>query len=196
MAVTILVPVSLPVHDNVWWKQSLNDVPNRMSQNRSQSLWYPFDEQHVRLFSKYIYSNVFNDILSAFHTYLSMIEHNIIIRINKQNIFRLKTPRISFRSCGLNQKLTFKSVCVKAISWRTRKRKVNDLSSIARRRNKRKIYISQKDIIDKRYVELDRLDTGYNYFLLKNQRRLNLTDQKQYTYVHNNQTSPVMTRII
>jgi hypothetical protein len=46
-----------------------------------------------------------------------------------------------------------------------------------------------------KYDELDQLDMGYNYFLLKNQIHLNLTYQKQYTYVHNNQMNPVMQHI-
>jgi hypothetical protein len=43
-----------------------------------------------------------------------------------------------------------------------------------------------------KYVELDRLDMGYNYFLLKNQIHSNLTYRKQYTYDHNNQMSQEM----
>ncbi len=46
-----------------------------------------------------------------------------------------------------------------------------------------------------KYDELDQLDMGYNYFLLKNQIHLNLTYQKQYTYDHNNQTNQVMQHI-
>ncbi len=57
------------------------------------------------------------------------------------------------------------------------------------------IYISRKDIIDMKYAEHDQLDMGYNYFLLKNQIHLNLTYQKQYTYVHNNQMNRVMQHI-
>jgi len=57
------------------------------------------------------------------------------------------------------------------------------------------IYISQKDIIDRKYDELDQLYMGYNYFLLKNQIHSNLTYQKQYKYVHNNQMNQVMQHI-
>ncbi len=46
-----------------------------------------------------------------------------------------------------------------------------------------------------KYDELDQLDMGYNYFLLKNRIHLNLTYQKQYTYVHNNQMNQVMQHI-
>lgn len=46
-----------------------------------------------------------------------------------------------------------------------------------------------------KYDELDQLDREYNYFLLKNQIHLNLTYQKQYTYVHNNQMNQVMQHI-
>jgi hypothetical protein len=46
-----------------------------------------------------------------------------------------------------------------------------------------------------KYVELDQLDMGYNYFLLKNRIHLNLTYQKQYTYDHDNRMNQVMRRI-
>jgi hypothetical protein len=57
------------------------------------------------------------------------------------------------------------------------------------------IYISQRDIIDRKYVELDPLDMVYNYFLLENQIHLNLTYQKRYKYVHDNQMNQVMQHI-
>jgi len=46
-----------------------------------------------------------------------------------------------------------------------------------------------------KYVELGRLDMGYNYFLSKNRIHSNLTYQKQYTYDHDNQMSQVMKHI-
>jgi hypothetical protein len=46
-----------------------------------------------------------------------------------------------------------------------------------------------------KHDELDQLDMGYNYFLLKNQIHSNLTYQKQYTCDHNNQTNQVMKHI-
>ena len=55
--------------------------------------------------------------------------------------------------------------------------------------------ISQPNTIDMKYDELDQLDMGYNYFLLKNQIHLNLTYQKQCTCDHNNQMNQVMQHI-
>lgn len=54
------------------------------------------------------------------------------------------------------------------------------------------IYISQQDIIDMKYVELDQLDTGYNYFLSRNRIHSTLTYQNRYTYDHSNQMSQVV----
>ncbi len=86
--------------------------------------------------------------------------------------------------------ITLRSVCVNAISWRT-----IIISKVYIFKSKSFIYISQQDIIDKKYVELDQLDMGYNYFLSKNRIHLNLTCQKQYMYDHNNQMSQVMQHI-
>ena len=72
----------------------------------------------------------------------------------------------------------------------------NSIKYLNKKKNKGlNIYISQRDITDRKYAELDQLDMVYNYFLLKNQIHLNLTYQKRYKYVHDNQMNQVMQHI-
>ena len=123
---TIQVPRSLQVLDNVASKQWSNDAPNRMLPSQNRWLWCLCDVQFVRLVAKQKSAGA-TFTYSHSRTDLSMVVNDVVVRFNKQDVFRLERGDKSIdETPSSTTNLTFRSVWVNEMSCRTRQRRNSD----------------------------------------------------------------------